>query len=482
MTIYDREKMKQLPVYPTKQTPSYADWRLFEMGADLEEKVDNIPGGVVYSPGSGIAISEENVISNTAQPDVTKAYVDGVDVNLQQQIDAIVASSDVKDIVGTYAELQAYDTTTLGNNDIVKVLVDSTHNDATGYYRWVITQGVGAWSYIGSEGPYYTKSQTDTELAKKLDKDFSNANVGQATAGQVLAVNSSANGVEFVTPQSGLPAISSGDAGKVLSVNSGETGAEWKTIFAGFELDDNIRFSLNSSLAAGEFRTANISGLDSNYDYILLPYTINTGCHVNPNSVSGLNYIPIRVRNLTDTSISSGTILVTYKVYKRPKEKSNNSIIALSTNSDNCLYIPSGGTANQVFKKTGSGYAQGNWQDIKEVPSSSASDVGKVLGVTAANTYGWISAGGGGGITPTRINAISDINVGDFCAITINDASFTYSIVGVCISKDTTFDEYEFCGTCIDTAYNAGTGEIVINNIYATKTITHVDSIDGYKL
>lgn len=40
--IYDEEKMKQLPVYPTKQTPSYADWRLFRMGKKLEDAVKGI--------------------------------------------------------------------------------------------------------------------------------------------------------------------------------------------------------------------------------------------------------------------------------------------------------------------------------------------------------------------------------------------------------------------------------------------------------
>ena len=36
MPIYDESKMKQKVVYPTKQTPSYADWALFEMGKELE--------------------------------------------------------------------------------------------------------------------------------------------------------------------------------------------------------------------------------------------------------------------------------------------------------------------------------------------------------------------------------------------------------------------------------------------------------------
>ena len=89
------------------------------------------------------------------------------DIGLQGQIDAITSSSDVKDIVGTYTELQNYDTSTLGNDDIIKVLQDSTHNNAMTYYRWIISGGAGSWQYIGEEGPYYTKSEADALLDSK---------------------------------------------------------------------------------------------------------------------------------------------------------------------------------------------------------------------------------------------------------------------------------------------------------------------------
>lgn len=81
------------------------------------------------------------------------------DTNLQNQINTIVAASDVKDIVGTKTELDNYDTSTLGNNDIIKVLQDSTQNDATTYYRW--NTSTSAFTLIGSEGPYYTKSEVN---------------------------------------------------------------------------------------------------------------------------------------------------------------------------------------------------------------------------------------------------------------------------------------------------------------------------------
>ena len=92
----------------------------------------------------------------------------GADAVLQSQIDAVVASSDVKDIVGTYAALEAYDTSTLGDNDIIKVLQDETHQDETTYYRWVLADE--EFSLIGEEGPYYTKAATDALLNGKADK------------------------------------------------------------------------------------------------------------------------------------------------------------------------------------------------------------------------------------------------------------------------------------------------------------------------
>lgn len=79
------------------------------------------------------------------------------DAGLQEQIDAIVASSDVVDIVGTYAALQAYDTSKLSDNDIIKVLTDETRDDAITYYRWTGS----TWTYVGAEGPFYTKAETD---------------------------------------------------------------------------------------------------------------------------------------------------------------------------------------------------------------------------------------------------------------------------------------------------------------------------------
>lgn len=101
-----------------------------------------------------------------------KALRQNADNNLQSQIDAISASSDVIDVLGTYQDLQNYDTSHVKANDIIKVLQDSTHDNAQSYYRWVITDHTGAWQYVGSEAPTYTKSEIN-EKFQDVDSDIS---------------------------------------------------------------------------------------------------------------------------------------------------------------------------------------------------------------------------------------------------------------------------------------------------------------------
>ena len=128
--------------------------------------------------GAGyITKNVNNLVNYTTTTNMNKAIDDAVEIettnrenadnDLQEQIDAITVSSDVVDVVGTYSELENYDTTHIKANDIIKVLQDSTHNNALSYYRWTVINNVGSWVYIGSEGPFYTKSETDDLLNEK---------------------------------------------------------------------------------------------------------------------------------------------------------------------------------------------------------------------------------------------------------------------------------------------------------------------------
>lgn len=96
---------------------------------------------------------------------------------LQQEFDDFKNSPDVVDIVATYADLQAYDTSTLGDKDIVRVLQDETHDGESTYYKWDKPNNV--WVLIGEVGPYYTKSEVDTALAGKQNS---------LTAGEAISI------------------------------------------------------------------------------------------------------------------------------------------------------------------------------------------------------------------------------------------------------------------------------------------------------
>lgn len=57
-------------------------------------------------------------------------------MNVEDEVERLENNPDVVDIVATYADLQAYDTSTLTDKDIIRVLEDSTHNNNSTYYRW----------------------------------------------------------------------------------------------------------------------------------------------------------------------------------------------------------------------------------------------------------------------------------------------------------------------------------------------------------
>ena len=102
-----------------------------------------------------------------------KSRATGVEGGLQDQIDAIVSKSDVVDVVSCYdrgsdtskTDIVHYNTSSLGDNDVIKVLIDETHDDATTYYRW--DTSTSQFEYIGPEGSYYTKGESDTRFVRK---------------------------------------------------------------------------------------------------------------------------------------------------------------------------------------------------------------------------------------------------------------------------------------------------------------------------
>lgn len=131
----------------------------------------NVNDLTYYTKSTDMQTAINNAVGNE------RTARENADNSLQNQIDAITVSSDVVDVVSTYQDLVDYDTQHIKANDIIKVMQDSTHDNAISYYRWVIVNHVGSWEYVGSEGPYYTKSETDTLLNAKQNTLVSGQNI-----------------------------------------------------------------------------------------------------------------------------------------------------------------------------------------------------------------------------------------------------------------------------------------------------------------
>ena len=200
---------------------------------------------------------------------------ESADNNLQSQIDAIVSSSDVFDIVGTYAELQAYDISTVPVNDIIKVLEDSTHGGAATYYRCIETNNVKSWSYIGSEGASYTKAEADNKFVpqtRTVNNKALSSNI-TLTATDVGALPSSTsiptatsdlvNDSGFIT-SADLPTnyVTTDTAQDIDSVKTflGEKAIHFKQKAATNKLGFTLYNVSNAELGAFEYRPNTISG------------------------------------------------------------------------------------------------------------------------------------------------------------------------------------------------------------------------------
>lgn len=81
---------------------------------------------------------------------------------IEQRIDTLEAATDVADVVGTYADLENYDTSALTDNSIIKVLQDESNGNTISYYRY--SKSTNSFSFIGEIGPFYTKTEIDSSF------------------------------------------------------------------------------------------------------------------------------------------------------------------------------------------------------------------------------------------------------------------------------------------------------------------------------
>lgn len=114
-----------------------------------------------YEANNHVYIYSSDGIPTLLEMDIPQEIWDSIE-ELQQEIDDLKNNPDVVDIVDTYADLQAYDTSDLGDKDVIRVLNDETHDGESAYYRW--DKPNSQWVFIGAVDNYYTKEEVDTLL------------------------------------------------------------------------------------------------------------------------------------------------------------------------------------------------------------------------------------------------------------------------------------------------------------------------------
>ncbi len=222
---------------PTVSAPS---WSLFLEdiknaatleGSDKQTIIDAARNGLATQS----ALTGEETKRTQADAELNKAIQTestertAKDRELQEQINSLVNRSDVVDVVGTHAELEAYDISKITINDIIKVLKDETQENAESYYKLEAIDPK-RWTFIGSLGESYTKAESNAQIAQ--------INSAIAAANQAIEGKISKNGLNTVQDNTGSFLINedathligwspaSGEI-KVGAVNLGDSGGDW---------------------------------------------------------------------------------------------------------------------------------------------------------------------------------------------------------------------------------------------------------------
>lgn len=292
----------------------------------------------------------------TAQDHATsKKYVDTL-------IDEIEQRSDVVDVVGTYAELEAYDTSHLAPNSLIKVINDETHDNEITYYRWVITENVGAWVYVASEGAYYTTTQIDTMLANYVTLDGNQTITGIKTFTDEIdiiheetthkIVNNNL-GLDFYIGNNNLAFRITNTVFRAGSNNTSDLGTitnKWKDIYlAGTIYGANYSMSVNSLISTSLNVSDTSSGTEITWTRMLqfsksadTTFTFSTqitGCLHEYKALitnSGANAIALTFTGVTNILCNDDNIAVVNNVMTLPSGVSveisvlNNKMIAVN--------------------------------------------------------------------------------------------------------------------------------------------------------
>lgn len=147
-------------------------------GKVLNEKIEDETTARINA--DNLKINKSDIVDNLLSNDSTKVLSAKQGKVLQDEIENIKNSPDVVDIVAVYdhdgntsiTDILHYDTSNLGDNDIVRCLSDNNpsypaYAGQSTYYKW--HKHTLMWEFIGGVGDYYTKGQVNALLSEKAN-------------------------------------------------------------------------------------------------------------------------------------------------------------------------------------------------------------------------------------------------------------------------------------------------------------------------
>ena len=242
-------------------------------------------------------------------------------MDVEDEVEELKNNPDVVDIVDTYQDLQAYDTSTLTDKDIIRVLEDSTHNNNSTFYRW--NASTNQFDYIGevSGGVNVVQtigtSTTDVMSQKAVtDELFNGANRNKIQIG---------NGA-LSTGNSYYESIAIGRSTQATGQNSTAIGSyrAFATADSSTAIGRAAESKYKGSVALGAFSApsaigeADIGSTETSYGYNNTNYRLLTGLYdpQNAHDAATKGYVDANAGSITNFYVSGSDIDMNEQVYK----------------------------------------------------------------------------------------------------------------------------------------------------------------------
>ena len=204
-------------------------------------------------------------------------------IGVEEEVQELENNPDVVDIVATYADLQAYDTSSLTDKDIIRVLEDSTHNNNSTYYRWI--SGGSSVNVVQTTGTSTTDVMSQnattgmvfTDPSSKEQLRIGGGNVRATSYGVALGYDAHAQGLNSTAI--GHSATSGSASG--IAIGNGATTSGSHSIAIGTSALANV----NRAIAIGAFASAsqvgeiNVGSGVQNLGYNNTNYRLLTGLY-----------------------------------------------------------------------------------------------------------------------------------------------------------------------------------------------------------